>query len=483
MEPFSATRRKQILETCEKEPLDIIVVGGGITGAGAFYEASRRGMSVALFEQNDFASSTSSASSKLIHGGLRYLELMDFSLIFESCKDRKRLLEIAPELVQPLEFLFPVYKGQRRNLWTIYAGTLIYSLLALFRNIGWPKKCSHDETLTLSPLLNRRELSGAVRYFDASTMDSRLTLSTIKTGYKMGGLACNHAKVIEYIREGEKISGVLVQDQLTQKQYVVRAKWVVNAIGPWSDPTKMRLTKGVHMIVEGNPFQIKQAVVMLSPVDGRVLFIIPWCGQTMIGTTDDDYDGDPSQVRVEKKDLEYLLKAALAYFPTVKITPDQIVSTFAGLRCLKREGMAHPSDISREHVLYSETPGLLTIAGGKLTTFLSMGEEIIDWVSSHSPKIKSKKTPVARNLEKVAPLKTTQHPTEQVFRDLIHHEMAASVRDLLKYRTLSFYLTKDRGASLIELASHAIKTELNLSDDQIKQQIIEYKKEIEKHYV
>ena len=481
MESFNSTQRGSILDKAQGQTFDIVIVGGGISGAGAFREAAKRGLKVLLIEQNDFGSATSSSSSKLIHGGLRYLEMMDFGLIFESCKDRKRLLEMTPELVQPLEFLFPVYKGQRRKLWMIYIGTWIYWLLALFRNIGRPKQCDGDETIALSPQLERRGLEGSVRYYDAVTSDTRLTLATVKTGVELGGVACNHAKVTSYIQDTNRINGVVVEDQFTEKKYSIKAKWVLNAIGAWTDHAQIRMTKGVHMIIENNPFQIKQAIVMLSPIDGRVVFIIPWFGHTMIGTTDDDYEKNPCKVDVEKKDLEYLLKTTLAYFPMVQINPDQIISTFAGLRCLKREGIAHPSDISREHVLFSNTPGLLNIAGGKLTSFLSQGEEIIDWIQSHAHMKGKKKS--SNKLATVTPHDQMKQPTETLFVNLIRNEMAATIQDLLKYRTLSFYLAKDRGASLIEMASRAIKAELDFSDDELQRQADEYRKEIEKLYV
>ncbi len=483
MESFSAKQRLSSLQLCEENEFDIVIVGGGITGAGAFLEASRKGLKVALFEQNDFASSTSSASSKLIHGGLRYLEMMDFGLVFESCRERKRLLKLAPDLVQPLQFTIPVYKGQRRNLWTVFAGTWIYSILSVFRNIGYPKKLSPQKTLELFPRLNRRDLKGCVQYFDASTLDSRLTLSTIKTGASLGGRAFNHVKVTQYLRKNNKVTGVTVEDKITKKTFSISAKCVVNTIGPWTDPSQLRLTKGVHIIVQGNPFEIKTAITMLSPSDQRVLFLIPWCGHTLIGTTDTDYSGSPSEVCADKDDLEYLLRIVQIYFPMVVLRREDVLSTFAGLRCLKREDNSHPSSISREHILYSNEPGLVSVAGGKLTTFISMGTEIIDWVLTQSFGIKPKSKIKIRKLEFVMPYSDFIEPTEDKFRELIRNEMVVTIRDLLQFRTLAYYLTKDHGASLIEMASHAIKAELGYSNDEIKRQVVEYKTEIEKQSV
>lgn len=483
MEAFSAQHRPNILQHCSETSLDVIVVGGGITGAGILLEAAHQGLSVALFEQNDFACATSSASSKLIHGGLRYLELMDLGLVTESCRERQRLLELAPELVQPLEFTFPVFKGQRRGLWTIYLGTWIYYVLAAFRNIGRPEKLSAEKTLHAFPKMNRRDLKGSVQYFDASTMDSRLTLATIKTGCALGGHAVNHAKVIQYVRENNRVVGVEVEDQISKKRHVMKAKWVVNAVGPWTDPDKIRLTKGAHILVKGNPFEIETAVVMLSPIDGRVLFLIPWCGQTMIGTTDTDYNGSAENLRVEKSDLEYLLRAAQFYFPTVTISREDILSTFAGLRCLQQQSGVNPSDVTREYIQYSSEEGLVTIAGGKLTTYLAMGKELVSWLLKKNSDWNNRTKTTYNRLVDVAPFFDLKSPSELKFQHLIRHEMATTVRDLLQHRTMAYYLTKDNGASLIEMASHAIRSELGFSEDEINRQIQEYKNEIQKQNV
>ncbi len=492
VKPFSAQRRTSILDESQKKPLDMIIVGGGITGAGAFLEASRRGLNVLLLEKNDFASGTSSISSKLIHGGLRYLETFDWKLIFESSRERKRLLTLCPSLVHPIEFLIPVYKNQRRGLLTMYIGTWLYYLLSFFRNIGRPRLFSHKTSLQLESKLGGKDLTGSVTYFDASTIDSKLTLSTIKTGNHLGGLACNHANVIEYVMENGQVSGVVVRDELTQKTYTLKSKWVVNTLGPWTDPVRstllgknnrtIRMTKGVHILLSGNPFSLAHAILMISPVDGRVVFLIPWCGNTLVGTTDTDYEGHPDDVRIEKKDLTYLLHTVRHFFPDIQISNDQILSSMAGLRCLKQENKSHPSDVSREHILYSEQPGLLTIAGGKLTTFLSMGEEIVDWIFERDSTLSDRSSGPLPIFEKTSDV-PSQSIDQTYFEHLIEHEMACTIEDLLRYRTLSFYLSKDRGISLIELASRAISNKLGTSDELLQKQIEVYKSEITKTHV
>lgn len=489
MQGFSAQSRSTILKNATNETYDLLIVGGGIVGAGILLEASRRGLKTLLVEQHDFGSGTSSASSKLIHGGLRYLEIGDFHQVFESCKDRKHLLKLVPELVHPLEFLFPIYKGQRRNLWTIYIGTWIYFLLAIFRNLGTPKKCNSQKTSELAPLLKRERLTGSVRYFDASTIDSRLTLSTIKTSLQFGGKACNHAKVIRYVFENEKVTGATVQDEITQQEYEIKAKQVVSAVGPWTDESrkaflqkdtsKVRLSKGVHIIVKGNPFQITTAIVMLAPTDGRVMFLIPWLGDTMIGTTDDDYQGSPDELTVTSQEIEYLKNTAYFYFPSVAISNEQILSTFAGLRCLQPANHEHPSDVTREEILFSDSNGLLTVAGGKLTSFLSMAEKIVHRIVKQN----GWNHPSRQKLHQFTSIsKYTQdeQPSENFFSTLIDQEMATTIQDLLRYRTLRYYFSKDHAQSWISLAAETLKKKLNYSDEEINRQKNEFQQQIQK---
>ena len=489
MNKLNSSARPDILQECQNEPQDIVIVGGGISGAGAALEATRRGFKVCLLEQNDFGSGTSSASSKLIHGGLRYLEIGDLHQVFESCKDRKKLLRLTPQLVHPLEFLFPVYKGQRRWLITIYIGTWIYYFLALFRNIGIPRRCNAKETQELAPKIKTKGLSGAARYFDAATIDSRLTLSTVKTANSLGAKVCNHAKVIRYIKDGSRICGVVVQDLISGLEYEIRSRWVVNTIGPWTDGTRkallqktnstVRLTKGVHIIVEGNPLEITTAMVMLAPQDGRVTFLIPWLGHTMIGTTDDDYKGSPEELRVTPEDVDYLKDITKYYFPDVEIDSSNILSSFAGLRCLKQVNKAKPSDVTREEVLFSEMNGLLTMAGGKLTSFLSMSEKIINWLCQREEAWSHRQAQSLQHLQETVLTALPNSIDEGLFNRLIDEEMATTVTDLLKTRTLLYFFERDHARSRIDLAASCLKKRLQYSDAQIETQIQEFENQIE----
>lgn len=484
VESFSAKSRPLILQNATVNQLDVLIIGGGITGAGILLESSRRGLKTLLVEQNDFGSGTSSASSKLIHGGLRYLEIGDFHQVFESCKDRKRLLKLAPELVKPLPFLFPIFKGQRRNLWTIYAGTIIYYILALFRNLGFPQKNSASKTLRIAPSLKKENLTGSVQYFDASTIDSKLTLSTIKTSLQFGGNACNHAKVIRYLKDKNKIVGAVIRDQISNLEYEIRAKRIVNAVGPWTDPLrkeflnhsdpKVRLTKGTHIIVKGNPFQISTAIVMLAPSDGRVMFLIPWLGDTMIGTTDTDYHGPPSDVSITSEDIHYLLTTAKFYFPSVAIQQQEILSTFAGLRCLQPVNKENPSDVTREEILFSDAEGLLSVAGGKLTSFLSMSERIMNLLIEKNPEWKSLSTHKLTSFVSVSPYLYQQLLDDEYFNHLIDTEMAATIRDLLQFRSLRYYFSKDHGTAWMETAAKCLQAKLGYAEEEIHLQKNEY---------
>jgi glycerol-3-phosphate dehydrogenase len=307
--------------------VDLLVVGGGITGCGIARDAAMRGLSVALVEMRDFAFGTSSRSSKLVHGGLRYLEHYEFSLVFEAVSERRTLLDIAPHLVNPLGFLFPVYEGGKRNLWFINAGMWVYEGLSLFRSPKRYRKLSRSEVETMEPALRHAGLKGAPLYYDCATDDARLTLENAIDAARMGSAVANWTRLTSFLKnENGRVVGGVVQDALTGELKEVRAHAVINATGPWTDRTVamskplstgelLRPTKGVHIVVHRDKLPVEHAVVCSHPTDGRVLFAIPWGDQTYIGTTDTDYRGDPADVHATGSDVDYLIDAALAYFP------------------------------------------------------------------------------------------------------------------------------------------------------------------------
>lgn len=377
------------------EDVDVLVVGGGITGAGIARDAVRRGLKVALVEMHDFAYGTSSRSSKLVHGGLRYLEQYEFAMVFESVSERRTLMNLAPHLVNPLAFLFPVYEGTRHNLRLISAGMWLYDGLSLFRSPKTHQNLKPAAIAELEPGLRQKGLKGAPLYYDCSTDDARLTLETHLDAAKHGAIVCNRAKVETFLKdESGKIIGADIRDTREGGETKrVHAKVVINATGPWSDRTRelspcagvpnqpvLRPTKGIHIVVASQKLPVGRAVVCIHPDDERVLFALPWGDRTYIGTTDTDYQGRPEDVAATSEDVDYLIEVSNTYFPNHQIAREDIISTWAGLRPL----VAPPSSgldesaVSREHEILVGRDGLVTIAGGKLTTYRKMAAEVVE---------------------------------------------------------------------------------------------------------
>jgi glycerol-3-phosphate dehydrogenase len=382
-------------EMWDKVPdeVDLIVIGGGITGAGIVRDAARRGLNVVLFEQNDIAYGTSSRSSKLIHGGLRYLESYEFSLVFESVSERRVVMDLAPHLVNPLAFLFPVYQGSRKSLRMISAGMWLYDGLALFRSPKRHRTLNPGEVAKEEPLLKQDGLQGAPLYYDCSTDDARLTLETIIDATRNGAVVVNWARVDALLKNDQgRVSGVIVKNARDGALREVKAHTVINATGPWTDevlamsgPRKgkmLRPTKGIHIVVEREKLPVEHAVVLFHPTDNRVLFALPWGERTYVGTTDTDYEGAPGDEAATLEDVDYLIAASNHYFPGNQIARGDVISTWAGLRPLvapePEVGEMAESQVSREHQIVIGEDGLITIAGGKLTTYRKMAKECVD---------------------------------------------------------------------------------------------------------
>jgi glycerol-3-phosphate dehydrogenase len=372
---------------------DLVVIGGGITGAGIVRDAARRGLRVVLFEQNDIAYGTSSRSSKLIHGGLRYLETYEFSLVFESVSERRVVMDLAPHLVNPMQFLFPVYQGSRKSLRMISAGMWLYDGLALFRSPKRHRTLNPAEVAAEEPLLKQEGLQGAPVYYDCSTDDARLTLETVIDATQNGAVVATWARVDALIKDEQgRVSGVVVKNRDDGSVREVKAHTVINATGPWTDevlamsgPRKgklLRPTKGVHIVVDRETLPVEHAVVLFHPTDKRVLFALPWGDRTYVGTTDTDYDGVPGEEAATLEDVDYLIAAANHYFLTSQISRDDVLVTWAGLRPLIAPepdvGELGESQVSREHRIVIGEDGLITIAGGKLTTYRKMAKECVD---------------------------------------------------------------------------------------------------------
>ena len=374
--------------------VDLLVVGGGINGAGIARDAARRGLKVALVEMADLASGTSSRSSKLVHGGLRYLEQLEFSLVFEAVSERRILMDIAPHLVNPLGFLFPVYKGDRRKLTTITAGMVLYEGLSLFRSPQRYRTLKPKQVADEEPTLIQDGLKGAPLYYDCSTDDARLTLESALQAADTGAIVATWTKAVAFEKDKNgSIVGVVLEDRFTGERKSVEVSVAINATGPWTDRTialteaaeslpLLRPTKGVHIVVARDRLPVHHAVVCFHPQDGRVLFAIPWGDVTYVGTTDTDFQGDPSDVRADKTDVDYLLDTLAHYFPGQAVTREDVTCTWAGLRPLMRPAEqgeeVDESSVSREHRIVVGEDGLITIAGGKLTTYRLMSKGVVD---------------------------------------------------------------------------------------------------------
>jgi glycerol-3-phosphate dehydrogenase len=385
--------RQEMWERLGEKSLDMVIIGGGIVGSGIARDAARRGLDVAVVEMKDLAWGTSSRSSKLVHGGVRYLEQYQFGLVFESVSERRILMDLAPHLVNPLGFIFPVYGGAKHKRWVLNAGMWIYDGLSLFRSPRMHKNLDPDEVAELEPLIKQENLKGAPLYWDCSTDDARLTLETALDAAASGAIVATWARVDRATRKGGRVSSVRVVDELTGAHKTIHTRLVVNATGPWADETLgvvgakrhgqlLRPTKGVHLVVDHAKLPLSNAVVCFHPKDQRVLFAIPWGDRTYIGTTDTDFSGDPGDVCATRADVEYLLEATNTAFPRHQLSTDEVIATWAGVRPLvappaTSEGQT-ASEVSREHEILVGGDGIITVTGGKLTTYRRMSEEVVD---------------------------------------------------------------------------------------------------------
>lgn len=379
------------------EPADLLVIGGGITGTAIARDAAMRGLRTILVEQHDLGWGTSSRSSRLIHGGLRYLEQGNLRLVFEGSRERRTLLAIAPHLVRPLPFLFPVHRRGRLFFWRLAIGMWLYDILALFRNVRWHRMLGKRGVLRGEPLLRSMDLVGGARYYDAQCDDARLVVATARGAIAHGALVANYMRVERLEVVDARVRGARVEDRLTGARGLIRAMTVVNATGPWCDricrmeyphaTPLLRPTKGAHVVVRRSRLGHNEAITITSPIDQRIMFIIPWGDLSLIGTTDTDSATSPEGVQADAEDVRYLLRSANAFFPNARLTESDVLATFAGLRpLLAPPDVRTASEVSREHRMVQGPGGMWTIAGGKLTTHRLMAEQMVDTVAAELKK-------------------------------------------------------------------------------------------------
>ncbi|WP_436859896.1 glycerol-3-phosphate dehydrogenase/oxidase [Mammaliicoccus lentus] len=392
MQQLSALNRNQVKDQLKSKEYDVVIIGGGITGAGIALDASQRGMKVALVEMQDFAQGTSSRSTKLVHGGLRYLKQLQVGVVAETGKERAIVYENGPHVTTPEWMLLPMHKGGSMGPFSTSIGLKVYDFLAGVKKSERRSMLNRDETIEKEPLVKEDGLKGGGYYVEYRTDDARLTIEVMKRAREFGADIINYAKANQFLyNKKNKVSGVEVTDLLHNEMFEIKGKRVINAAGPWVDDVRskdystnnkqLRLTKGVHIVIDQSVFPLGQAVYFDTESDGRMIFAIPREGKAYVGTTDTVYDNDKSSPKVTEEDRQYLLDAIRYMFPTVKVEDSDIESTWAGVRPLIFEKGKDPSEISRKDEIWEGDSGLLTIAGGKLTGYRHMAQDIVDLLS------------------------------------------------------------------------------------------------------
>ena len=397
---FSFEDRNQALNDLATRDFDLIIIGGGINGAGVARDAVLRGMKVALIEASDFASGTSSRSSKLVHGGIRYLENLEFHLVFEALNERTRLFQMAPHLVHPLRFMMPLYQGGRVGMFKMSLGMWLYDALSLFETPEMHERLNAAESFERQPLLQQKDLLGSYVYSDAYMDDDRLVFETLRSARGPLLSCANFVRAIgaEFSSieqsskdSAQKVVGVKCRDEKTGKTFSIHGRHVISTVGPWTDELGeqmfkkwdkvLRPTKGVHLTFEKKRFPLSSAVVMGA--ESRIVFGIPRHEMVIVGTTDTDFQGDPAKVSTTPEDVKYLLGVVEKYFPGAKLTDQDIVATYAGVRPLVKDDSESEGKTSREHSIWTDQHDVTFVAGGKYTTYRLISEQAVDHCLKH----------------------------------------------------------------------------------------------------
>lgn len=392
---FSVLNRSNIVSRLQSEVLDVLVIGGGVTGAGILLDAQTRGMKAGLVEMQDFAAGTSSRSTKLVHGGLRYLKQFEVELVAEVGQERAIVYENAPHVTTPLWMLLPIVKKGTFGMFMSSVGLYMYDRLAAVKDSERRTMLSRDEALATEPLFRSDDLRGAGKYVEYRTDDARLTLEILKEAVDRGAIAVNYTRVNELIYDNGMVTGAKAVDLVSGETFAIKARKVINATGPWVDELRakdkskngksLHLTKGVHIVIDQSRFALHNPVYFDVP-DGRMVFAIPREGKVYVGTTDTNYHGDPKTLRTTQRDRDYLIDCVNHMFPTVQLKPDDVESFWAGVRPLIHEDGKAPSEISRRDEVFVSKSGLITIAGGKLTGYRKMADKVASLVAAELSK-------------------------------------------------------------------------------------------------
>lgn len=527
MKKFSFETRKKNLQRLKNEKFDLLIIGGGITGAGAARDASARGLKVALIEASDYASGTSSRSSKLIHGGIRYLENMEFGLVFEALNERTKLFEMAPHLVHPLRFMIPLYSNSRVGMFKMGLGMWLYDALSLFQAPEMHERLNSKATVERMSAIQSKDLEGSFIYSDAYMDDDRLVHETMRSANENGAVCVNYVKAIGANQNQDgKVVSVRCHDLHQDSEFVIHAQHVISCVGPWTDELGealfdkwkkiLRPTKGIHLTLPKNRLPLQSAVVMAAEKSSRIVFGIPRHEMIIIGTTDTDFKDSPEKVSATPEDVEYLLKIVSDYFPGANLTKDDIIASYAGVRPLVHDGSESEGKTSREHVIFTDPSGVTFVAGGKYTTYRLMAEQVID-EALHSfsleDRVRYNKADTTQPLspftspdaylqaQAYAPiwakdfersLAEVQHLVERYGMEAeeilienlkqatywqleawqaIHHTMCLHLVDFYTRRVPLFLATPDHGVSVLEEVAQIFKKELSWSDAKVKSEV------------
>jgi glycerol-3-phosphate dehydrogenase len=522
------TRRANI-EQLQRESLDLLVIGGGITGAGIAQDAAARGLKTGLIEKGDFAGGTSSKSSKLIHGGLRYLKQLEFRLTLAAVSERNLLHHLAPSLVTWLPFLIPIYPWMTGST-SLSIGLWLYDALSRFGDGETHRKISPTTALSLAPSLRPEELRSGLVYRDCQTDDARLVLTVIKSAAERGTRVANYVQAIGFLKAQGRICGVAAVDQLTGERFEIRTNCVVNATGVWADHLRTKddpqcdhilfQSKGIHIIIPQAKLGVKAALLFYSPRDNRALFAIPADPVVILGTTDTPYEGDVDAPRASVEEAEYILEAANRTF-NITLTKGDIISVYAGVRPLLKEDKAFASDISRKHRIYESDSGLISVGGGKLTTYRRMAQEVVDRVAkrlNRGGRCMTQEILLLPTGDSLAAASMALDPDvlahlqnaygmeakriieiaseapdlkERVVVGLpyikaevvysIRHEMAMTLTDVLSRRMRLVWQDRDHGLGCADEMAQLMASQLGWSQEQTRAQIEAYKQEVELH--
>ena len=470
---------KRKLKEMVATPLEVLVIGGGIVGSGVARDAALRGLRVGLVDQYDFAFGTSSRSSRLLHGGLRYLAQGRVGLVREASVEKMTLHRIAPHLAMPLPFIFPTRARTPWKYWKMRVGVKLYDLLCGGRNLGKSSGMTADEVRQALPGVNSDRLTGAVRYFDGFTNDARLVLDTLRSAEAGGAMLANYAEVTRAQRSGEAWR-VGVVDRLSDESVELTTKCIINAAGAWAprfpaSRTKLRLSKGVHMVIDRSRLPVNEAVVMAEGT--RILFVIPWGERIILGTTDTDYQGPLDEPGCDESDVQYILDVTNRTFTTARITAEDVISTWSGLRPLIADPHGKPSDISRAHQIQMAEPGWFDVAGGKLTTYRLMAEQTVDQVIKHANLRASACTTATTPLLSPEDSKFSGIVPVAVSREAVahycHREWAIHLDDVMTRRTSWRYYHRDHFRIAQDVADW-MGQELSWSDEVREQELARY---------